>query len=70
MNLRFLLIPAIIFAAAALFCVGGLGELELATANQCFGSAYLCERTPHVAVARHDLKYAALRRAKHRFGLI
>jgi hypothetical protein len=69
MNLRFLLISAIILFAAALFCVGGLGEIEWATADQCGGSSYLCEK-PQVAGSRHVLNYAALMRAEHRFGLI
>jgi hypothetical protein len=66
MNARFLLISAsVILAAAVLLCVGGLGAIELATA-ECGANGYLC--VPQQP-ARHDLDYAALMRAEQRVGL-
>jgi hypothetical protein len=43
MNLRLLLISVgVLFGAVVLLCLGGLGEIELATASQC-GANYLCD---------------------------
>jgi hypothetical protein len=67
MNIRFLLISAaVLLAAVVLLCLGGLGEIELATASQC-GANYLCD-TPQTAEVRH-LDSDALLREEHRVGL-
>jgi hypothetical protein len=67
MNLRFLLISAgALLVAVVLLCLGGLGEIELATASQCGGN-YLCD-IPQTAEVRH-LDSDALLREDRRLGL-
>jgi hypothetical protein len=68
MNLRLLLISVgVLFGAVVLLCLGGLGEIELATASQC-GANYLCD-TPQTVDARPKLDYSALVREERRIGL-
>jgi hypothetical protein len=67
MNTHFLLMSAgALVAAVILLCLGGLGEIELATASQC-GANYLCD-IPQSAEIRH-LDSAALLREERRVGL-
>ena len=67
MSIRFLLISVgVLLGSVVLLCLGGLGEIELATASQC-GANYLCD-TPQTAEVRH-LDSDALLREEHRLGL-
>jgi hypothetical protein len=67
MNLRLLLISVgVLFGAVVLLCLGGLGEIELATVAQC--SNYLCD-TPQTADVLPKFDYAALMREERRIGM-
>jgi hypothetical protein len=66
MNIRLLLVSAgALLVAVVLLCLGGIGEIELATDSQCYG--YLCQ--PQTADVAHKLDYAALMREESRVGL-
>jgi hypothetical protein len=66
MNTRFLLMSTgALVAAVILLCLGGLGEIEFATASLC--SNYICD-TPQTVEVR-QLDSDALLREEHRVGL-
>jgi hypothetical protein len=68
MNLRALFLTVgILLAGIVLFLVGGLGAVELATADQCGATGYLCV-PPQTAEVRH-LDSNSLLREDHRVGL-
>jgi hypothetical protein len=70
MNLRALFLTVgMLLAGIVLFFVGGLGAVELATADQCGGDGYLCVPPAQTAESRHTLGYDGLLRAEHRVGL-
>jgi hypothetical protein len=75
MNLRALFVTVgMLLGVAALFLLGGFGEIELVAAGQCAGSNYLCEPQtadvqPQTTDSQPRLDYAALIREERRVGL-